>query len=260
MRLEGEREWKWRYAFVEWDGAASESKENFFDAFGSGFWTAGLMFTWSNWTWRVEQGGFFLLRICPSSLLCPLLLPTPCGSQGWGFHHGHCIKAAGALLPVGSRLVWRLGDTVGLFYFHPTNRLCKPKKSHSNLIWLHLMWFGSVCAGGNAEGIGKAAQKWIWPSGSTEPLSTRSLASAQAVSLPLKTSSRGNKKRCLGSVLPQQASWQWRKISRGFPFPSSFLFFFFGTSSPGKSSLFFHFFILGGAVEALTTATGNKQW
>lgn len=102
------------------------------DAIGLGEWSKVGLSCWES---------------APLLFVCPLLLPTPHGSQGAGFHHGHCIKAAGALLPLGSPLVWRLGDSVGLFYSHPTDRLCNPKKPHGNLIWLHLMWFGSVCAG-----------------------------------------------------------------------------------------------------------------
>lgn len=72
LRLEGERKWKWIYAFIEWDEAALESKGDSLMHFVSDpmdYKRGGQPTQMA--LGRVEQSGFALLRVCPSSLCAP---------------------------------------------------------------------------------------------------------------------------------------------------------------------------------------------
>lgn len=90
----------------------------------------------------------------------------------------------------------RSGGSVGLLDSPPTDRLCKLNKSPGNLIWLHLMCFGSVTAGrtcwGHWQGSTEVNRTW---------LSTWSLAPAPAFSLP-QPLSQWNKRDILAPFFP----------------------------------------------------------
>lgn len=158
LRLEGERKWKWIYAFMEWDEAALESKGDSLMHFVSDpmdYKRGGQPTQMA--LGRVERSGFARLRVCPSSLCAPNL-PAHLWLPGLRLlpqtsHHGCWVRAAR-----GSQPVWGLRDSMGLFSSHPLDHLCEPQKSLGNLIWLHLPWFVSVSAGRKYQAIGKAVQ------------------------------------------------------------------------------------------------------
>lgn len=108
---------------------------------------------------------------------------------------------------------------MGLFDSPPTDRLRKPRKSPSSLIWL--IWHISCGLAlsvqeGHAGGIDKAAQKWIWPDCPHGVWHLHWHSTSPNLCL-------SEIERHLGSFPPQHAPWRWRKVSNSFPFPSSFL-------------------------------------
>lgn len=192
--------------------------------------TAGQLFSWCKWP-SCQSGTRW---ICPSGCLplfslyasyFPRLTGTWLSPQV--FHQGCPVPSA-----FGCPTGLRSGGSVGLFDSPPTDRLRKPKKSPSNLIWL--IWHISCglalsVQGGHAEGIDKAAQKWIWPDCPRGVWHLHWHSTSPNLCL-------SEIKRHPGSSPPQHAPWQWRKVSNSFPFPSSFL----AQGSTRKSNLPFH--------------------